>query len=200
MFSRLLLVLPVALTLLPASVGPQAPLVAQPLCFPGVAGVIDCIDAPFLDFWTRSGGLPVFGYPTGPALPDETEPGPRAGQHFERYRLESHPDAPAPYTVQLGRLGAERLAQLRRTVEPVVSAAPGCRFFAETGHNVCGGFLAYWRSHGLELGDRGVSERESLALTEPDAAQPPSDLVAGGRKRSTPTHDLTDRGAVCGFS
>lgn len=164
MFFRLLMVLPVVLTFLPASIGPQAPLAAEPLCFPGVAGIADCIDAPFLDFWTRNGGLPVFGYPTGPALPDITELGPRNSQHFERYRLEAHPDAHAPYTVQLGRLGAERLSQLGRATEPRVGAASGCRFFAQTGHNVCDGFLSYWRSHGLELGDPGTSERESLAL------------------------------------
>ncbi|MBV9786773.1 MAG: hypothetical protein JOZ51_01255, partial [Chloroflexi bacterium] len=180
MISRLLMVLPVVLTLLPASVGSQAPLAAQPLCFPGVASIVDCIDAPFLDFWTRSGGLPVFGYPTGPALPDATELGPRTSQHFERYRLESHPDAPEPYTIQLGRLGAERLAQLGRSAEPAVGAASGCRFFAATGHNICGGFLAYWLGHGLELGDRGVSERESLALLGLPLTEPQLETNSAG--------------------
>ncbi|MGQ9550503.1 MAG: hypothetical protein ACUVSY_17690 [Roseiflexus sp.] len=41
----------------------------------------------------------------------------------------------------------------------------GCRFFPETGHNICGIFLSTWRSNGLELdGKRGKTEAESLAL------------------------------------
>jgi hypothetical protein len=36
--------------------------------------------------------------------------------------------------------------------------------FPETGFTVRGAFLAYWRAHGLEFGDPGVSYRESLAL------------------------------------
>ena len=40
----------------------------------------------------------------------------------------------------------------------------GCAFFPETGHTVCGAFLSYWQSHGLDLGDPAVSEREAIAL------------------------------------
>ena len=36
--------------------------------------------------------------------------------------------------------------------------------FAETGQCVGGRFLEYWRSQGLDLGEQGVSQRESLAL------------------------------------
>lgn len=36
--------------------------------------------------------------------------------------------------------------------------------FPETGFTASGRFLAYWRSQGLDLGDSGVSYRESLAL------------------------------------
>jgi hypothetical protein len=180
MFLRLLILLPLVASLLPASVRPQSRPAAEPLCFPGVAGINDCIDAPFREFWLRSGGLPVFGYPLGPALPDETELGPRDSQHFERYRLESHPDAPAPYTVQLGRLGAERLAQLGRSAQPGVAPASGCRFFAATGHNICGAFLAYWRAHGLDLGDPGASERESLALLGLPLTEPAIETNSAG--------------------
>jgi hypothetical protein len=38
------------------------------------------------------------------------------------------------------------------------------RYFSETGHNLSGRFLQYYRSNGLNLGDPGTSERESLAL------------------------------------
>jgi hypothetical protein len=47
----------------------------------------------------------------------------------------------------------------------VASAPQGCRYFAETRHAVCGDFLRYWQSHGLEFdGRRGMSFTESLAL------------------------------------
>jgi hypothetical protein len=136
----------------------------EPLCFPGVPGIEDCVASAFRSYWERNGGLPVFGYPIGPALPEETADGLRTVQHFQRSRLELHPQAPAPYTVQLGRLGVDRLAQLGRAPAPAGRPASGCRFFAETGHNICGSFLAYWRAHGLDLGEPGVSEGESLAL------------------------------------
>jgi hypothetical protein len=180
MLLRLLVLLPILVSLLPGSVRPSAPLAADPICFPGVPGINDCIDASFHDFWSRSGGLPVFGYPLAPALPDQTELGPRTSQHFERYRLESHPDAPAPYTVQLGRLGAERLAQLGRAPGPAVKPASGCRFFAETGYTICGAFLAYWRSHGLELGDQGTTERESIALLGLPLTEPALEVNSAG--------------------
>ncbi len=37
-------------------------------------------------------------------------------------------------------------------------------FFPETGHRLGGGFKAYWYAHGLNMGDPGISYRESLAL------------------------------------
>jgi hypothetical protein len=138
---------------------------SEPLCFGDIPGIVDCVDPIFRDYWEHNGGLPVFGYPIGPAIPEETEAGVRLVQHFERNRLEAHPDAPAPYATLLGRVGAERLAGQGREPEPPVEPVnTGCDFFATTGHNVCGALLRYWQGHGLELGDRGVSERESLAL------------------------------------
>ncbi len=38
------------------------------------------------------------------------------------------------------------------------------RYFATTGQYVSGPFLPYYKSHGLDLGDPGISDRESLAL------------------------------------
>jgi hypothetical protein len=40
----------------------------------------------------------------------------------------------------------------------------GERCFPETGFCVKERFFDYWRAHGLDLGDEGISERESLAL------------------------------------
>jgi hypothetical protein len=46
----------------------------------------------------------------------------------------------------------------------VMAAPEGARYFPETGHTLAGEFRDYYESHGLEMGDRGVSARESLAL------------------------------------
>jgi hypothetical protein len=140
----------------------------------------------FRAFWEQNGGLPVFGYP----LTEEFGQSPRdlptrddaqlslygarrTVQYLERQRFEYHPEhAGTPYAVQLGRLGVED-AQRRffslitppfAPVPARSTGGPQCIFFAETGHNLCSGFRAYWQSHGLEFGDPGVSYRESLAL------------------------------------
>ena len=164
MLFRILALVSVLASLLLIPARSRAQSVAEPLCFDGVAGIVDCVDPAFRAYWEGNGGLPVFGYPISAALPEETAEGLRTVQHFERNRLELHPEAPAPYGIQLGRLGADRLAQLARAPQPRAPAASGCRFFATTGYNVCGVFRTYWETHGLELGDRGVSERETLAL------------------------------------
>ena len=60
------------------------------------------------------------------------------------------------------RDSATLLASAVFTVERAAPANGQC--FRETNHCVQGRFLEYWRSHGLDLGEPGVSERESLAL------------------------------------
>ncbi|GBD16902.1 Putative sporulation-specific glycosylase YdhD [bacterium HR26] len=126
----------------------------------------------FKQFWERSGGLMVFGYPLTEEF-DELNPDLGKNltvQYFERQRFEYHPEfAGTPYEVQLGRLGvqdAERRDLLStapfRPVKAVSDA--NCDYFPETGHRLCNGFRAYWQSHGLEFGDPGISFRESLAL------------------------------------
>jgi hypothetical protein len=133
-------------------------------CFPETG---QCISGRLREFWEQNGGLPVFGFPKSPQQLISVEGKQVEGQLFERNRLELHPENARPYDVLLGRLGADRLAQLGHdsftfaTSEP----QPGCRYFSETRHNVCGGILAAWRAHGLEFdGKRGTSEAESLAL------------------------------------
>ena len=153
---------------------------AAPRCFPGVAGVADCIDGRLRSFWEGQGGLPVFGYPLGP----QHDEGGLQVQQFERARLELHPENAAPYDVLLGRLGADRLAAQGRdpAAFPRANAQPGCRFFPETGQNVCAPFLTAWRRYGLELGDAGVSERESLALFGLPLSSPQSETLSDGRQ------------------
>ncbi|GAC1362639.1 MAG: hypothetical protein NVSMB42_22310 [Herpetosiphon sp.] len=119
-----------------------------------------------LQYWDANGALPVFGFPIGPQSQQATPDGTFALQWFERNRLELHPENAAPYDVLLGRLGADALARQGRPWQSLGREAPraGCRFFADTGHNLCEPFSTYWKSNGLDLGDPGVSERESLAL------------------------------------
>jgi spore germination protein len=55
--------------------------------------------------------LALFGFPISEEFVD-----PDTGlvtQYFERAVFEYHPDNPAPYTILLRRLGAERLSMLR---------------------------------------------------------------------------------------
>ena len=142
----------------------------------------------FKTFWERSGGLPIFGYP----LTEEfSEVNPDLGkpftvQYFERQRFEYHPDlAGTPYEVQLGRLGVEDAKRRGLLGHPAFQSIPAsavsgdCWFFPETGHAVCGRFLAYWRSYGLEFGDPGISFRESLALFGYPISEPFTDPDTG---------------------
>ena len=127
----------------------------------------------FKDFWVQSGGVPVFGFPLTEEFselnPDTSQM--LTVQYLERQRFEYHPEhAGTPYEVELGRLGIEdaRRRGLMGTGSeaflPSTDHINGCDFAGATQHNLCGNFLAYWHSHGLNFGDAGYSDRESLAL------------------------------------
>jgi hypothetical protein len=142
----------------------------------------------FKTFWDVSGGLPVFGYPldsehvennadTGVSYPT---------QSFERQRFEYHVEnAGTPYEVLLGRLGAQDAARRGLLGSAPFQALPAdhaggaCAWFVETGHSVCGRFLDYWRGHGLEFGEDGVSYREALALFGFPLSEPFNDPETG---------------------
>jgi sortase (surface protein transpeptidase) len=116
------------------------------------------------EFWEQNGGLPVFGLPITPLQRESIEGRSLQVQWFERTRLELHPQLRRPYDVQIGRLGAELLAQ-RPDPGPAAPVDGECRMFRETGRSVCGAILARWRASGLELdGRRGTNDTESLAL------------------------------------
>lgn len=125
-----------------------------------------CISGRIREFWEQNDGLAVFGFPTTELREEVIEGKAVQVQWFERNRLELHPENPRPYDVLLGRLGVDRLAQQGKDwfSFPKGGEQPGCRYFAETSHSLCGAFLEYFRSHGLDLGQPGVSEAESLAL------------------------------------
>jgi hypothetical protein len=126
-----------------------------------------CIVGRIREYWEKNGGLSVFGLPVTPQRQEQVEGKPIQLQWFERNRLELHPENQRPYDILIGRLGEDRLRQTGRDWRAFSTsvAQPKCRFFAETGHNICGEFLALWQSKGLDLdGRRGVSVTESLAL------------------------------------
>jgi hypothetical protein len=60
--------------------------------------------------------------------------------------------------------------------DPIWGSPSGGRYFPETGHTISGLFKQYYETHGLELGDRGISARESLALFGYPLSAPFSDL------------------------
>lgn len=66
----------------------------------------------FLSYWTRNGGLPVFGFPLTEQFIEvnQADGKPYLVQYFERNRFELHPEhAGTRYEVLLGLLGAESL-------------------------------------------------------------------------------------------
>ncbi len=160
---QLLNVAPEAPVAPPPPPAPPAPPVPNGRVFPETG---QTVHGRLLEYWDRNGALPVFGFPLDAESERRTLDGTYRMQVFERNRLELHPENPAPYDVLLGRLGGDVLYEQGRPWETFPREQPrnGCKYFPETNHNLCEPFLSYWRSHGLELGDPGISERESLAL------------------------------------
>ncbi|WP_026370031.1 hypothetical protein [Kallotenue papyrolyticum] len=158
MIRRYLALLAVVALLVPASAAARS-------CFPETG---HCIDGRIEQYWQQNGGLSVFGFPIAPQAPEVNRD---TGQTYEtqwmeRNRFELHPENAAPYDVLLGRLGDDRLRQLGIDWQTLPKANPSDpHYFPQTGQAISfEPFWQYWRSHGLELGDRGISERESLAL------------------------------------
>ena len=122
----------------------------------------------FRAFWERNGGLPIFGFPLTEEFMEKSRDTGQGYpvQYLERQRYEYHAEnAGTAYDVLLGRLGAETLAWMGRSWQDETKASPQTpHYYAATGHAIAPQFWDYWRNHGLELGDRGISEREALAL------------------------------------
>ena len=155
-------------------------------CF-SAPGIGDCLSGRFAQYWQASGGLPVFGYPITPVHDAATRDGAVMAQMLERNRLEYHPELAPPYDILLGRLGEDVLAASGRNwrTEPAGTPQAGCWYAAETQHTVCDqepgrGFLTFYRKHGLDLGDPGISEREALALWGLPLTEPAMETNAAG--------------------
>jgi Tol biopolymer transport system component len=126
-----------------------------------------CINGRIREFWEQNDGLRVFGLPITEQREEIIEGRSLQVQWFERNRLELHPENPRPYDVQLGLLGVDALQQQGRDWFTFPKSTPqsGCRFFEQTGHNICGAILEHWQSKGIELdGVPGIVAGESLAL------------------------------------
>ncbi len=127
-----------------------------------------CIEGRIREFWEQNGGLSVFGFPIRTQRGQTVEGQWLQVQWFERNRIELHPDNSYPYDVELGRLGDDRLRQRSESWHdfPAEGSTAGCRFFAETKHNICGSFLSAWRANGLERdgNPNTKTETENLAL------------------------------------
>jgi hypothetical protein len=99
----------------------------------------------FASFWETHGGLAILGYPLSEAY---DELGQRV-QYFERARFEHHPDnAGTEWEVLLTRLGAGEVERSYNQQTPRVDANTSCEYHEPTGHNLCGGFGAYWHAFG----------------------------------------------------
>lgn len=149
-------------TLLPPAV-PQAAAQTNERCF---AETGYCVGGQLLAYYERTGGVAAHGLPISGQETLDVDGVPRTVQWFERTRLELHPENPAPFDVQLGRLGVEALTAqgVDWWLFPPTEAIPGCRYFPETRHNLCGTLHAAWRALGLNLDGRaGLSEEENLA-------------------------------------
>lgn len=180
---RLLVGIGVLLVLVGAS-GGTSPGQAQdePRCFTEVP---HCISGRLRHFWEQAGGLAVFGFPMTPQHEAWIEGRPYQVQWFQRNRLELHPEHAPPYDVLLGRLGDDRLNQQQRpwhTAFPRSEPQEGCFYVAETGHNICGRFLAAWQANGLEMdGQDGTSVAESLALYGLPLSEAHPEILSDGR-------------------
>lgn len=140
-------------------------------CFPETG---QCITGRIREFWETNGGLAVFGMPITPQIQEWSEGNLVTVQWFERHRLELHPENAPPYDVLLGRLGADSITDKNTSWQPPTNSdiqhpttqqENDCRFFPQTGYQVCGDILAAWQHDGIELdGTPGVSDAESLAL------------------------------------
>ncbi|MEO8285479.1 MAG: hypothetical protein ABI670_03470 [Chloroflexota bacterium] len=108
----------------------------------------------FYEYWKSHGGLWLFGYPLSEEYQEISATDGKAYtvQYFERQRFELHPEfAGTPNEVLLGLLGSYMVkgrtdgAFGRSTALPPSTSQI---YFEQTGHNLGGSFLTYWKQYG----------------------------------------------------
>jgi hypothetical protein len=112
---------------------------------------------PFEAYWNAHGGLAQFGMPRTSVYSAGKD---FDAQWFERALFTFNPSKPDPYKVELNLLG-NQITQPRKEEAPFLPAREGSEgtFFAATGHNLSGKFLAYWQqSGGLPIYGYPISE------------------------------------------
>jgi hypothetical protein len=161
----------------------------KPRCFKKEnPAFLHCISGQFKTFWERNGGLAVFGYPLSTVTTEKGPAGDLQVQWFERARMELHPESRPPYDVQLTLLGEALLGAQGRDWRAAGQgqSQPGCLFFAQTSHAVCGPFLSYYRSHGLQFDSHpAVRADESLALFGLPLTEPAMERASDGKEYLT---------------
>ncbi len=109
-----------------------------------------CVPAIFYAYWQTHGGLSQQGFPVSDAANEQnaTDGKTYLTQYFERAVFEYHPENAAPNNVLLSLVGRFRFQDKYAGGAGETYTFPNSQRFNETGFNVGGPFLAYWKSHG----------------------------------------------------
>ena len=115
--------------------------------FPETGHSLDPVFEPFFD---GHGAVTILGHPITESYVDPYSD--FLLQYFENARLEVAPDSQGELAVRLTELGVLLGGwDLPLEVERFpIGNNPGCRYYAESGHQVCYAFLDYYESHGGE--------------------------------------------------
>jgi hypothetical protein len=124
----------------------------------------------FANYWNTYGGLAIFGFP----ITETFQENGLTVQYTERGRFEAHPGTgAATFNTLLGLVGNEVTAgrSSEAPFQPAASkAGPDCTYYAETGHNLCAGFRAYWEKYG-GLAIYGFPISEEFQEVNPDTGK-----------------------------
>ena len=104
------------------------------------------VDEPFLSRLQAEGGMHLWG----PPITEAFEENGLVVQYFERSRMECAEEAQGPCDPRLSPLG-ELLGHRTPRVSPVPESLIRddlCRYYPETGHNVCFSFLTFYLENG----------------------------------------------------
>jgi hypothetical protein len=104
------------------------------------------VDEPFLPYFQAQGGARTWGSPITEAFEENGQ----LVQYFERSRMECPAEGQSPCEPRLSAVG-ELLGHQSPRVPPVPDSMIKdglCRYFPETGHNVCFSFLTYYLDKG----------------------------------------------------
>jgi hypothetical protein len=105
------------------------------------------VQGDFLTFFNQHGGLAIFGYPRT----EEFYSDGRLVQYFQRARMESWPENPPPYNVQLMLIGDAVMGPADPPIPANQIPSPGDptrTYFPQTGHTISGAFKQFFDANG----------------------------------------------------